>query len=157
MNAAIGVTAPHGAVTATRPASTPLPIIARSGLPDFHQIVIVQNETTGDRRQQGVDGDGHDALVGAQLGTGVEAEPAEPQDEHAEDRERNVVAGDRPRLSVGAVLADPRPERHRSHQGSDATGHVHDAGPGEVRVRRASPMLIWAIRPPPQVQCTTTG
>ena len=42
------------------------------------------------------------------------------------------VAGDRPRLAVRAVLAHSSADEERTDEGGDATGHVHDAGAGEV-------------------------
>jgi hypothetical protein len=95
------------------------------------------DEATGGSSEHGVDGDRRHELVGEQLRARVEAEPAHPQDEDAERGERDVVAGDRPRCAVLVVPADARPEEQRSHEGGDATGHVHDAGAGEVRVDRA--------------------
>ena len=105
-----GVTNAHGAVIATRPASMPLAIIPGSGLPvrlGDPQHRDDRAERRGDRRVRG-DGGELDVGGGERRG-GVEAEPAEQQDERAEHRHRDVVAGERPRLAVPAELADAGP------------------------------------------------
>src|SRR5918994_257744 len=62
----------------------------------------------------------------------VEAEPAEPEDQHAERDERHVVARNRVRPSVGVELADPRPEQQRPGQRGERSLVVDDRRAGEV-------------------------
>ena len=70
--------------------------------------------------------------VHAHGGSAVEAEPAEPQDEHAQRGEGQVVAQDGPGLAVLAVLADAGPKDLGADQRADAADHVHGSGTGEV-------------------------
>ena len=112
---------------------------------------------TGDRR---VGGDGGELDVGGgERRGGVEAEPAEQQDEAAEHRHRDVVAGDGPRLAVGAVLADAGAEHDRAGERGDAADCVHDAGTGEVDVAGAEAhgVPVLASQPPPQVHAANSG
>ena len=74
---------------------------------------------------------GHPVVHG-QLGSGVETEPPEPEDEHADDSEADVVARNRPRLAVRSVLADPWAEEYGTHEGGPTARTVDDAGSGEV-------------------------
>ena len=62
----------------------------------------------------------------------VEAEPAEPQDQHAEADERHRVARDRPRLAVGAVLAAARAEQQQARERARGADQVDDRRAGEV-------------------------
>ncbi len=82
--------------------------------------------------KEGRDGGPHHDVVGGELGARVEAEPAEPQDEHAHDHEGDVVARDGSRLAVLVVLADARTEEVGAHERRPTTGAVHDGGSGEV-------------------------
>ena len=68
----------------------------------------------------------------AERGAGVEPEPAQPQDQDAEADERHRVPRDRPRLAVGPVLADPRPEQQQGGQRAGRTDQVHHRRSGEV-------------------------
>ena len=68
----------------------------------------------------------------AERRAGVEAEPPEPEDDHAERDERHVVAGDRVRLAVGAELPDARPEQQRTGERGERALVVHDRRAGEV-------------------------
>ena len=72
-----------------------------------------------------------------QGGCGVEAEPAEQQDERAEHGHRDVVAGEGAGLAVRAVLAEARPEDDGARAGSGTAHGVHHAGAGEVHVAEA--------------------
>ena len=91
-------------------------IIPGSGFPSSPHDVEHRDGRTERGRDRGVrrrDGEAH---VGRrERRRGVEAEPAEQQDEHAEHGHRDVVAGHRARLAVLAVLADARPE-HDAHR-----------------------------------------
>ena len=62
----------------------------------------------------------------------VEAEPAEPEDEHAEADERHRVPGDRPRLAVGAVLAPARAEQQQRREAAGGADQVDHGRAGEV-------------------------
>ena len=68
----------------------------------------------------------------AQRGAGVEPEPAEPQDQHAEADQRHRVPRDRTRLAVGPVLADPRAEQQQRRQRAGRTDQVDHRRSGEV-------------------------
>ena len=99
MEAPTGLTKPLGAVMATRPASKPLPLIEASGLPFEAPHVEHGAERSGAACQHGVHGDRADAQVAvrgsAQRAAGIESEPAEGEDEAADQHGRNVVADDR--------------------------------------------------------------
>ena len=75
---------------------------------------------------------GEAALGRAERRARVEAEPAEPQDEHAETEERHVVPGDRPRLAVRAVLAATRAEQQQRRQRARRAREVDHRRAGEV-------------------------
>ena len=68
----------------------------------------------------------------AQRGPGVEPEPAQPQDQHAEADERHRVSRDRPRLAVGPVLADPRSKQQQGGERSCRSDQVDHRRSGEV-------------------------
>ena len=65
--------------------------------------------------------------VGGERAAGVEAEPAEPEQAGAEQRERHVVRQQRRRPIVA-----PRADHHRRHQRGDAGVDVDDGAAGEV-------------------------
>ena len=75
---------------------------------------------------------GEAAVERAQAGARVEAEPAEPQDQDAEAEQRHVVAGDRPRLAVGAVLAATRAEQQQHGERAGGADQVDHRRAGEV-------------------------
>ena len=133
--AAHGSTKAQGAVMATRPASMPLAIMPGSGLPVRIQI---QNMPIDGAERTGDGGVGRDDgeldVAGGEGRGGVEAEPAEQQDERAQHGHRDVVAGQRTRLAVLAELADARTEHDGAGQRGDAADGVHDARAGEVDV-----------------------
>ena len=109
--AAHGCTNAHGAVIATRPASMPLAIIPGSGF--FVRIMHPEHRRStapNAAAMRGVHRDHREPDVGRREGRrGVEAEPAEQQDERAEHRHRDVVRGEHARFAVGSVLADAGP------------------------------------------------
>jgi hypothetical protein len=98
-----------------------------------------------------------EAAVGrAQRRGAVEAEPAEPEDEHAEAEQRHVVAGDRPRLAVGAVLALARPEEGSARQRGGAPVRCTTDEPAKSCT--PSPIQRSAVnRPPPKPQWAISG
>ena len=79
---------------------------------------------------------------GAQLlhrgaGSAVEAVPAQPQDEHAQAAQGQVVTGEGVHTSNFAVLvlgelADTGSENLRTDEGGDAAHHMNGAGAGEI-------------------------
>ena len=71
--------------------------------------------------------------VGGQLGTGVEAEPAEPQQAGAERDQRHVV-----RPEALPRPADPLAEHQRQGQGRRTGVDVHGGATGEVQARGSS-------------------
>ncbi len=144
-----GVTKAHGAVIATSPASMPLAIIPGSGLPVrrvTHSIAIGRPERPGDRcvRRNG----GELNVGGGERRGGVEAEPAEQEDERAEQRHRDVVSGERAWLAVAAVLADAWAEHEGAGEGSRAADGVDDARAGEVDVAGAEVHRVPRLRQP---------
>ena len=66
------------------------------------------------------------------VAAGVEADPPDPEQEHAERAEDERVAGDGVRLAVRVVLADARAEGDRAGEGDPAADGVHDGRSGEV-------------------------
>ena len=123
------------AVMATRPASRPLAAMEVSGLPLTDPGVPAGGDrtcATGERRGERCDTDGR--TVSHEHRAGVEAEPADEEDECTDDDEGDRVPRDRPRLAVGAVLAQAGAEDGCADRSGDAAGHVHDAGTGEVAV-----------------------
>ena len=75
-----------------------------------------------------------DCLVGihGHGGSAVEAEPAEPEDEHAQRREGQVVTQNGLGLAIGVILADPGAQHGRADQGAHAADHVNRRGAGEI-------------------------
>ncbi len=145
----------HGAVIATRPASMPLTIMPGIGLARLPCTCITN--IAGDGTEGAGDGGvrGDHVRTGRRCGErrrGVEAEPAEQQDERAEHGHRDVVAGKRVRRAVLVVLADAGTEDDRPGQAGDTTHGVHDAGAGEVdvaeRPRSVLPSSARASRRP---------
>ena len=103
-------------------------------------VVEIAREHPGDRccggrgigDEERVGGD----AVGAELGAGVEAEPAEPQEARAEDGHRDVV-----RLHPVAV-DDALADEQRDDQGGDTGRGVDDGATGEVeRARFEEPAI----------------
>ena len=114
----------------------PLAIMPGSGLPVFftiaHSIAVIAPNAPATAVLSGDGGELH--VGGGERRCGVEAEPAEQQDEGAEHRHRNVVTGDGPRLAVRSELADASTEHLGTGEGGDAARGVYDAGTGEVDV-----------------------
>ena len=138
----------------------PFAIIPGSGLPMrliTQNIAIDGAERSGDRgvRRHHCEPDvGHRERRG-----GVEAEPAEQQDERAEHGHRDVVRPECSRLAVLAVLADAGTEDDRARESGDAAHRVHDAGSGEVDVAEAEVCALaqLASQPPPHVHAPKSG
>ena len=85
------------------------------------------------RVQRDVGEEADAAEVDAERRARVEAEPAEPEDDHAERRERHVVARDRRSASRPArELADARPEQQRPGEPGERALVVDDGRAGEV-------------------------
>ena len=68
----------------------------------------------------------------AQGRAAVEAEPAEPEDEHAQRTGCQVVAGDGVGLAVFVVLADAGAKHCGAQQGDDAAHIVNGCGAGKI-------------------------
>jgi hypothetical protein len=68
----------------------------------------------------------------------VEAEPADPEDDHAKADQRHRVTRDRPRLAVGVVFALTWAEQQQRRQRPDSSGQMDDRGAGEVHHRLAA-------------------
>ena len=113
-----------------------------------HQVQQRPHHQRRGRRQHGrrkrQRGDGR----GAKRRTGVEAEPAEPEQSGAEERKRHVVRQER---LTRVVLA--RAQHDRRHKGRDAGVDVHDGAAGKVErapreepaVRRPHPVADRAV------------
>mmetsp|Transcript_9903 Transcript_9903/g.40923 ORF Transcript_9903/g.40923 Transcript_9903/m.40923 type:complete len:497 (+) Transcript_9903:174-1664(+) len=87
----------------------------------------------GERRDdRDLGGDVPEAAAERQGRARVETVPAEPHDEHAERGDGQRVRHHAVHLAGRAEPADARPEDPRRPERGGATGHVHDAGAGEV-------------------------
>jgi hypothetical protein len=125
-------------VIATSAAIAPLPTVPTSS--DRVSAVAGQRgaDHAGGGRQVRHDDDLGEAVPArAQRRARVEAEPPEPQDQHAEPEERHRVPGDRARPPVGAVLALARAQQQQRRQAAGGAGQVHDGRAGEVLHPRA--------------------
>ena len=138
MAAPVVLTKPLGAVMATRPASSPLPLIDASGLPFNDPHVEQRAKGAGAAGEHGVDSDRADAQAtgsgSAQGAAGVEAEPAEGQDEAANQDGGDIVADDGVGGSVAVELADARSDDQCNCQRCEAADRVHHARSGEVAI-----------------------
>ena len=148
--AAHGCTKAHGAVMATRPASMPLAIMPGVGLAGPHHDPEHADRRRRRRRRWRCSSrpTANCTSVAAKRRRGVEAEPAEQQDERAEHGHRDVVAGQRPGLAVRAVLADAGTEHDGAGQRGHAAHGVHDAGAGEVDVAEAEVEVVAELAQP---------
>ena len=119
------------------------------GLPVDRPHVDHRGEAARGCSQHRADGDGRHAEVGRGHGrAGVEAEPAEGQDQGAEHDHRDVVARDGVGRAVLVELADPRPEQPGGRQGGHAAGHVHHRRAGVVEVPVAQAEVGAEVRQP---------
>ena len=101
------------------------PGIRLAGAAGYPQHRDRRPERSGDRRVR-CNGGELDVGGGERRG-GVEAEPAEQEDERAEQGHRDVVSGERAWLAVAAVLADAWAEHEGAGEGSRAADGVDDA------------------------------
>ena len=62
----------------------------------------------------------------------VKAEPAKPQDEHAQCRKGQVVSENRARFAIFIVFADTRSEDLRANESTDAADHMYCRGTREI-------------------------
>ena len=139
-------TVPHDGVIATRPATTPEAAPKVVGLPSrIRSTGSSQHaEATGHERVQ-EDRRGH--AVGGQRGTGVEAEPAEPQQPDTEQHEREVVR------AHGVLLeTDPGAEHKRQRECRRSGDDFDDQAAGVVQ----RPELEQPAAGP-HTQCATTA
>ena len=108
---------------ATRPATAPAAAPTTLGLPLIIQLMHDPGQGGGGgggrRDDEGVDGDG----VGRAGATGVEAEPAEPEDARAEHDERDVVRLHR-LFAVALALAVADGGGERGGAGVDVDGRA---------------------------------
>ncbi|MNQ98641.1 hypothetical protein D3C85_1143450 [compost metagenome] len=82
--------------------------------------------------EHGANGGGVSGAGERQLGATVEAEPAHPEDQGAQGRERQVGAGDGMDLPLLAIFAATGAEQQHGGQGGGGTRQVDDAGAREV-------------------------
>ena len=124
---------------ATRPAIAPLPAMPTSIDFVLSQMIPERDDRTRGRSELRVQRHlGEEVVRGAERRTGVEPEPADPQQQDAEAHKGHRVPGDRPRLAVGAVLAAPRSEEQQRRKAADRTGEVDHRRTGEVHDRLAA-------------------
>ena len=77
-------------------------------------------------------GHGVQGAAQGQLRASVEAEPAQPQDEHSQGNQQHVGRRSGPDGAVAAELAQPGPDDEHAGQGRPAAGAVDDGGAGKV-------------------------
>ena len=159
--AAHGATKAHGAVIATRPASMPLTIMPGIGLSGLEHHVVHRHRRADGAGDRGVRRDRGELHVGDGEGRcGVEAEPAEQQDEAAELSHRDVVRRYRPsacrrartcRCVVPARSLRParRLHRRRARRRSRRSRRTPHRG-------SSCPTLL-ASQPPPHVHAANSG
>ena len=130
------VTNAQGAVMATSPASMPLQSMLTSGLPKRSFMYRYAPNAPLRRGEHRVHGDDRDAGVHRRTSVepGIEAEPAEREDERPEHAIGMLCPGIGSRPAVGAVLADARPEHLGADERGDAARQVDDRAAGEVDV-----------------------
>ena len=116
----------------TRPASAPFRAIERSSRPLRIRIQVRAPHEAGGRREVGHEDDSADLGVDGELRAAVEAKPTEPEDEHAERGEREVVRGHRLDRAIRHVLANARADDQGACQGHASADTVNDRAPGEV-------------------------
>ena len=78
------------------------------------------------------DGQAVHFTAGGQLASGVETEPAQPEDKYAQRRQGQVVSRDGPALAVLSVFSPARAQGQRTGQGQDAAHAVHDGAAGKI-------------------------
>ena len=116
---------------------------ARQTAVDRHAQVRLADDQPGgdgggehgrDGRGVGGDQDVHDVrrVLEAHGGAGVEPEPAQPQDEQANDGQRHVVPRDGLGLAGFIIFADARAQNQRPGQSRPAADRVHGGVPGEI-------------------------
>ena len=112
-------------------------------IPHVVQVVVERHggETTTSGSESGGDGSARDDARGsrgnqAELGTRVEAVPADPQDEGTENDERSGVTRHRVDAAVRSETARTRTNNPRTHQTSATANHVYNAGTGEIEHTR---------------------
>ena len=103
--------------------------LLRAGVDEEHR-----DQAAGAGRQRGVGGDPADALEvhGRQRRAGVEAVPAEPQDDAADGGDGQVVRRRRAAAVALELAAEARSEGDGAGEGDDAADGVHDGRAGEV-------------------------
>jgi hypothetical protein len=136
-------------VIATSPASMPLQAMVMSGLPKHEVPERAWRGRAGDRSQIGIYGDHGDAQVGgAQRGAGVEAHPAEKQNEGAGDHVDDVVRGEDADFSVRAHICRARSQNNGQRHGAETADGVDHGGSGEIDVAVAEIQRRADLREP---------
>jgi len=104
-----------------------------SGRRDKYQAVARAAMAPADEESSVVAGhDGNATVSGVQGRGGVEAEPAESQDQRAHHGHGQIVAGNGRDRFVAPVLAHARAEDDRARQGGHPPSHVHHRRAGKV-------------------------
>ena len=124
---AAGVTKPAAGVIATRPATAPAAAPSTVGVPVCSQLTVIQvSAAMAAAMLVTTKAEAARPLAPRAL-TGIEAEPAEPEQAGAEDGHRQVVRLDRRLDQPGAAAED-----QRGDQGRDAAREMDDGAAGEV-------------------------
>ena len=87
------------------------------------QVGVDEDQTGGDQGLIAIHGHG---------GAAVEAEPAEPQDEHAQSAQGQVVADDGAGVAVLVILADAGTQEGGADGGAHTAHHMDRGGTGEI-------------------------
>ena len=141
------LTVPQDGVIATRPATTPEAAPNVVGLPSRDLLNRKPAQHAQAAGHQGIQEDRGRQAVGSQRGSGVEPEPAEPQQPHAEQHEGQVVRAHRVDLesdagpSTSASASAEEPETIRQ----------------PARRRNPEPRSSVASRRGAHTQCATTA
>ena len=126
-----GVTLLQGAVMATSPARAPLRLMEMSGLPNLSQEVIMARTHPAAAARLVFTKIQEMSLMAAVVDPGVEPEPAQPEDEHAQGGQGHVVAQDGLWFSPH-VFTQPRPQNNGSGQPDPGPHGVDHGGAGEI-------------------------
>ena len=119
-------------MTATRPATAPEQMPSSEGLPLTIHSASSQESAAAGGRDHGVDEGQRRDAVGFEVRSGVEAEPADPQQRGADHGH-----GQRVRSHQLLAVADALADDQRADQTGDAGIDVHHRAAGEVERARA--------------------
>ena len=118
-----------------------------------------RRQTSGRGGERGVGRHTADArgVDGRQRAAGVEAVPAEPQDDATDGGDRQVVTRWQAASVSLELAAESRPEDDRAGEGDHAAHRVHDGRAGEVAQIRTPLRAVCSQPPGPQTQWPRIG